>query len=239
MYKNFSHFRPIINAMPTLDKENMDVLLLDKEESSGLKEYYCAHTDYVDSLAKIVFIGICPGFEQMKLSFELVKNYPDLSEEEVLRKSKIYARFGTSMRKNLIFLANQTDLASLLHINSIEELFDPSCHLMDNTTLLPYPIFRNGKNYTGHTPKIDRSLMLKEICEKQINRIQKSYPKAIFIPLGKAVDEQLTKANILPEEKIVHGFPHPSGANGHRFKQLKHNLESINTKLKEVLGSNN
>lgn len=234
-YKNFEHFRSVIHEMSDLEKDNMEALLLSQEEKSKLKEYYCAHTDYMDSAAKVVFIGICPGFEQMKLSFDLVKAYPELSDEEVLRKSKIHARFGTSMRKNLISLANQTNLASLLHLDSVEKLFEPNCHLMDNTTLLPYPIFRDGKNYTGHTPKINSSLMLKEICERQLKKIQENYPNAVFIPLGKAVDEQLTQTHILPEEKIIHGFPHPSGANGHRFSQLKQNLEFINAQLSQSL----
>lgn len=230
-YENFKRFRPIMESMNTLDKDNMESLLLDQEVQNGLKEYYCAHTDYMDPKAKVVFIGICPGFEQMKLSFDLVKHHQLSCEQDVLRQAKVQARFGGSMRKNLIDLANQTDLASYLGVKSVQDLFDPDCHLMDNTALLPYPIFRNGKNYTGHTPKIDRSLMLKTICETQLQKIKETYPNAIFIPLGKAVDEQVSQANILPEEKIIHGFPHPSGANGHRFKQLEQNRDAINVKL--------
>lgn len=231
-YENFKRFRPIMEAMDILDKDNMESLLLDQDPQNGLKEYYCAHTDYMDSEAKVVFIGICPGFEQMKLSFELVKHHQSSPDQDVLRQAKVKARFGGSMRKNLIDLANQTDLASYLGVESAQDLFDPDCHLMDNTALLPYPIFRNGKNYTGHAPKIDRSGMLKTICEAQLQKIKETYPNAVFIPLGKAVDEQLSQANILPEEKIIHGFPHPSGANGHRFKQLDQNRAAINAKLK-------
>ncbi len=55
---------------------------------------------------------------------------------------------------------------------------------MDNTALLPYPIFRNGKNYTGHAPKISRSPMLTQICDRQLQKILAAYPKAVFIPLG-------------------------------------------------------
>ena len=136
------------------------------------------------------------------------------------------------MRQNLIDLANQTDLAFYLGVESVQDLFNPDCHLMDNTALLPYPIFRDGKNYTGHAPKINRSKMLKTICETQLQKIKEIYPNAVFIPLGKAVDEKLSQANILPEEKIIHRFPHPSGANGHRFKQLDQNRAAINAQLK-------
>ncbi len=230
-YENFRRFRPIIDSMKSLNKESMEPLLLQEEKESGLKEYYCAHTDYMDSGAKVVFIGICPGFEQMKLSFELVQKYPHRPIPYVLRQAKVQARFGGSMRKNLIALANQTDLPALLGVQSMQDVFEPACVLMDNTTLLPYPIFYKGQNYTGHTPKIDRSPMLKAICQTQLRKIKETYPNAVFIPLGKAVDEQVSKAHILDEERIVHGFPHPSGANGHRFKQLEQNLATINAKL--------
>ncbi len=233
-YENFKRFQPIMKSMDELDKKNMEALLLKEEEKTGLKEYYCAHTDYMDPKAKIVFIGICPGFEQMKLSFNLVKQNASNCEEDLLRLAKVHARFGGSMRQNLIDLANQTNLALRLGVESVQELFDPNCHLMDNTALLPYPIFRHGKNYTGHTPKIDRSPMLSAICTTQLQKIKETYPDAVFIPLGKAVDEQLTKTGILPEERIIHGFPHPSGVNGHRFKQLAENKAMINAKLQSL-----
>lgn len=232
---NFERFRTVMESMPELDKNTMEPLLLQEEPETGLKEYYAAHTDYMDPAAKVVFIGICPGFEQMKLSFDLVREDAGKPEAEVLRDAKVRARFGTSMRRNLIDLADRTDLPGLLGLSSSAELFDPQGHLMDNTALLPYPIFRNGRNYTGHAPKIDRSPLLKSICEKQLQKIRDTYPDAVFIPLGNAVDEQIVKSGVLPEDRVVHGFPHPSGANGHRFRQLEQNLESINTKLNQCL----
>lgn len=57
----------------------------------------------------------------------------------------------------------------------------------------------------------------------------------MFIPLGKCVDEQLILSGAIPEERIIHGFPHPSGANGHRFRQLEENLDSINRQLENAL----
>lgn len=234
--KIFEKYRPVMESMDRLDKEDMEELKLAEEPETGIEEYYSAHTDYMDPDAKVVFIGICPGFEQMKLSFDLVREEKGKPADEVLRDAKVNARFGRSMRRNLIELADRTDLPALLKIDSTAELFDPKCRLMDNTALLPYPVFRNGKNYTGHAPKIDRSPLLHEICEKQLEKIAETYKDAVFIPLGKCVDEQVTKAGILPQGRIVHGFPHPSGANGHRFRQLEDNLASINESLKRELG---
>lgn len=232
---NYRKFGPVMESMARLDKTDMDQLLLAREPETGLVEYYSAHTDWMDPDARVVFIGICPGFEQMKLSFDLVLEYSSQPEEEVLRTAKIHARFGKSMRRNLIALANRTNLPDLLGIQDCADLFEPDCHLMDNTALLPYPVFRQGKNYTGHAPKISKSPMLTEICERQLKKILNTYPDAVFIPLGKCVDEQLILSGAIPEERIIHGFPHPSGANGHRFRQLEENLDSINRQLENAL----
>lgn len=233
----FQTYRPVMESMEVLDKNHLEDLKLSKEEKNGLSIYYSAHTDYMDSHAKIVFIGICPGFEQMKLSFDIVKNDKGKEEEKVLKEAKTHARFGLSMRKNLIALSDQTVLPQALHIKSCAELFDKDNHLMDNTCLLPYPVFKDGKNYTGHSPKIDKSPLLNSICQKQLEKIAKTYPDALFIPLGKCVDEQVSKMKIIDDDRIVHGFPHPSGANGHRFKQMEANKERINKKILDFFNS--
>ena len=58
-------------------------------------------------------------------------------------------------------------------------------------------------------------------------------PDALIIPLGKSVEEVLNdmvEDKILKKEQCLFGFPHPSGANGHRkaqFEQNKSNLLTI------------
>jgi len=40
----------------------------------------------------------------------------------------------------------------------------------------------------------------------------------------------------IPATRILHGFPHPSGANGHRVQQFTANRESLRKQLETVLG---
>ena len=64
-------------------------------------------------------------------------------------------------------------------------------------------------------------------------------PKAFYIPLGKAVEEILecmVQENILKSEQCLFGFPHPSGANGHRKKQLEENKENLKKKIEDYFG---
>ena len=56
------------------------------------------------------------------------------------------------------------------------------------------------------------------------------------IPLGRAVEEVLCKLkdeNIIKENQILMGFPHPSGANVNRLVQLEQNKEEMINFLKK------
>jgi hypothetical protein len=49
-------------------------------------------------------------------------------------------------------------------------------------------------------------------------------PHALLIPLGKCVDavlQHLIEVGVLNGKRCLLGFPHPSGANGHRRPDFK------------------
>lgn len=48
-----------------------------------------------------------------------------------------------------------------------------------------------------------------------------------FTRVKKEVLVYLAQEGLLNESQILKGFPHPSGANGHRFKQFESNQESM------------
>ena len=58
----------------------------------------------------------------------------------------------------------------------------------------------------------------------------------LIIPLGKSVNEVLSKIqseNNLNNNFILNGFPHPSGANGHRAKQFENNKKEMQSIIKK------
>lgn len=58
----------------------------------------------------------------------------------------------------------------------------------------------------------------------------------LIIPLGKAVEEVLEfmiGEGIIKKEHCLLGFPHPSGANGHRKKQFDENKEILLNKIND------
>ena len=58
----------------------------------------------------------------------------------------------------------------------------------------------------------------------------------MLIPLGIAVEEvlfRLAEDNVINEDQILRGFPHPSGANVNRLIQFEENKESMINFIKE------
>lgn len=229
MPNHIKTYRPVLNAMDELTRENLphSGLRLACEEKTGLEIYYTTHCEWINPNAQVLFVGICPGFEQMQLSFDILKAHPELTDTEVQRLSKTHARFGRSMRKNLITMLDRIGLPQALGASDAAALFAADCELIDNTCLIPYPVFRDGKNYNGHTPKISASLLLTNIMTAHLTQVLPVFKDALIIPLGKCVGEVLkrcTQNDVLKTDQILWHFPHPSGANGHRHRIFKDHL---------------
>lgn len=123
---------------------------------------------------------------------------------------------------------------NVFQLSSSRLLFSKDQHLLHTTSLIKYPVFVKGKNYTGYSPKIARSpLLAKYAYEKFPEEIGKLRSNYLLVPLGKVVSEvidQLVRKAKIHEQNCLFGFPHPSGANGHRrqqFQKVKSNLRSI------------
>lgn len=201
-------------------------------------EIYYAPFDYINLDASIIIIGITPGWTQMEKSFktiikELTKN-TDFSL--ALKKVKSECSFAGSMRSNLIKMLDDLELDKKLNIQSTSELFKIENSFLHSTSVIKYPVFNNGKNYTGSNPSPQKSEVLWEQIEKLFIPEIKEFKGKLIIPLGKSVSEILLKIqseNKLNDNFILNGFPHPSGANGHRAKQFESNKESMKEIIKE------
>lgn len=226
----FTEFSNEIFKLKNFEKEDIlnEKFLLCSE--NNLKMYYAPHNEYINKNAKIFIIGICPGWTQTQISYktanEGLKN--NLPFDEIQKQCKQNSRFAGSMRKNLIEMLNQLNLHKYLDIDCCEQLFSSKDNLMHTTSVLPFPVFINGKNYTGHNPDISNHKTLNSYVEKYFYPEAKTLSDALVIPLGKSVDEilaDMVKKQILKPDNILFGFPHTSGANGHRKKQFENNKD--------------
>ncbi|MBM6616869.1 hypothetical protein [Bacillus suaedaesalsae] len=236
MTKMFTKFEPAIRLLPLKPKYEKQNLITSNfliKEENDLKMYFSPHNEYINVHAKVVIIGITPGWFQMEKAIRLCRMYleNDMPTYEILRLVKRECRFAGAMRRNLIQMLEELGLHQYLNIEHAENLFQLTDEALHTVSLLKYPIFHNGRNYTGHQPPI---LHFMEEIDKTIQTDILSLSNPLIIPLGKAVETVLNvyiKDGILSEEQCLVGFPHPSGANGHRHKQFENEKEQLKVQI--------
>lgn len=242
MRKYLKNYINIIEKLPLKDKYSKEEILIDElliDKDGKIEIYYAPHNEYVNPKAKVFIVGITPGFQQMEAAIvEARKGIENgLSIEAISYNCKAAARFSGSLRNNIITMLDGIYLNKALDIDSCSELFKDKDYLLHTISLIPYSVFVDGKNYTGHTPKLLKS----EVLMKYVNSIfleeLSKLDRVLIIPLGKAVEEVLDKfisEGKIDEKYVLKGFPHPSGANGNRKKQYEENKENMIRHIKDI-----
>jgi hypothetical protein len=141
------------------------------------------------------------------------------STEVAHQAAKQTGAFAGAMRPNLIGLLDHIGLHRWLGLASCDALFNSAGHLVQTTSILRHPLFVDGKNYNG-TPNMVRSSFLRAQIEAHFAEEARALEKAVFVPLGAKVSEGLdwlAQRGVIPAERILHGLPHPSGANAERI----------------------
>jgi len=198
-----------INQKSVKDKK----FLLEKEKNI---EIYYAPFDYINSKAKIVIVGITPGLQQMLQSYEVIM------QRKSLKEVKDLSSFKGSMRTGLIRYLDELKINDILKIKSCESLFNKNSNYLHTTSLVKYPVFDKGKNYSG--ANILKKRILLDFIEKNFLEELKTLKKSIIIPLGNTVSSTIEYLNNKYNLKLVcflKGFPHPSGANARKNIQFK------------------
>jgi hypothetical protein len=201
-------------------------------KEGNIEIYYCTHNEYINEQAKVFIVGITPGFQQMSKSIAVARRCleDNLPISDVPYICKRESRFFGVLRRNIIQMLDDLDLNNLLDLESCEELFNDKDYLLHTTSLISYAVFINGKNYTGHNPKIKKNELLTRFLAEFFEPQAALLKNALIIPLGKGVEEiiyEYTRADIFQKENVLFGFPHPSGANGHRLQQFNNNKEEM------------
>ena len=190
-------------------------------KKDNIKIYY-APFDYINSKAKIMIVGITPGLQQMLQSFEVIK------EGKSLKEVKDLSSFKGSMRTTLIKYLDELKVNKTLKIKSCESLFNKDSKHLHTTSLVKYPVFDKGKNYSG--ANILKKKILLDFIEKNFLKELKTLKKSIIVPLGNTVSSTIEYLNSKYNLKLtcfLEGFPHPSGANARKNIQFKKNKKNI------------
>lgn len=173
-----------------------------------------------------------------KKAAQLLKDGETL--ETIAYETKKAAGLSGSMRQNIIEMLNECSLPAALHVEDSSRLFDSKRELLHTTSVIKHPVFYKQKNYTGHRPAISRSALLSRYALRCFpDEIEMMEKDILLIPLGKAAESacrMLKKNGRMRQAVILEGFPHPSGANGHRFKQFHENKQSLREQIQRFAG---
>ena len=221
-----------LNQIKALKKINKSIVTNNKfliNKEGNIKIYY-APFDYFNSKAKIMIVGITPGLQQMLQSFQVINDGKSLKEVKDL------SSFKGSMRTSLVKYLDELKINKTLKIKSCESLFNKNSKYLHTTSLVKYPVFDKGQNYSGSN--ILKKKILIEFIEKNFLKELKTLKKAIIIPLGNTVSSTIEYLNNKYDIKLrcfLKGFPHPSGANARKNIQFKEHKSS----MMKLLKSNN
>ncbi len=239
----FPTFRDSIASLPDAESYSRDQLLVTSFAlvADDRFESYYAPFDHQNAAARVMLVGVTPGWTQMESSY--VEAHKAITEGEddhgVLRRAKTVAAFSGALRTNLVAMLDGIGLPAALGIESSATLFSPEgADVVQSTSMLRYPVFHKGKNYSG-SPAVSKSQILTHQLEPFIEELA-VIKRALIVPLGKAVGtvlEDLSAAGHVASKRCLFGFPHPSGAYAGRAKQFAANREDLTRNLRRFFDS--
>ncbi|MCK1339788.1 hypothetical protein IVB38_28250 [Bradyrhizobium sp. 38] len=238
--KLFSSFAPILRILsePELRAEIVEPrhLLIDEGDVRGKKIHVAyAPFDYVNLGAKIVIVGLTPGRQQMEnaliAAWHCLKN--GQGEADAMREAKVFASFSGPMRTNLVALLDSIGLNQVLRVATTRSLWEADAHLVHFTSVLRYPVFIDGKNYSGAPTPLGVPILQKQLMNWFASELA-LLPNALLVPLGPVADQavnMVAQQTGFDRRRVLSGLPHPSGANAERIafflgRKRRENLSS-------------
>ncbi len=177
--------------------------------------------DHVEEGAELVIVGLTPGRQQAANALEALASELKMgtSAKLALERAKRTASFSGPMRANLIAMLDEIGVPALYGRASAAEFFSDRQSRVHFTSALRYPVYLEGKNYSG-TPDPLSQPILKVMIETHLAEEAKRLRAAIWVPLGQHAEAallHLASSGGLPRANILVGLPHPSGANAERI----------------------
>jgi hypothetical protein len=242
----FADYRDAIAALPI--RENSDPwyqrneLITDRFllfTDGPLAAYYAPFHD-MNLKARVAIVGLTPGWTQMERAFRTARQglAEGVEDEALFRLITRASDFAGYMRKMLVKWFDEIALNTRLEILSCAALFGSSIELVHTTSAVSAAIFKDGKNYTGYNPSLLTLPKFQTFIAENFAKELALLPEAVIVPLGKIAGEIvqfLHDENHVTLNRCLVGFPHPSGSNGHRFREFAEGRDEWREKLQAWL----
>src|SRR5262249_48270357 len=113
-------FLPALARLPANRRLTKDDLLAAQLllHQEGRLEIYYAPFDYVNADAKVVLIGITPGWQQIEIAYRAAQQglADGDTPDQICQRAKVKASFAGTMRGNLIAMLDELGLPTVLHV---------------------------------------------------------------------------------------------------------------------------
>ena len=247
----FEQFAPDLAALPGhAPLTKADLLLpqfrLHQETTrAGLLEIYYSPIDVVNTGARVVCIGICPGFAPMQLAYQEARDClkAGIEYEETQERAKRRAQWAGQTRVNLIAMLDALNVPRGIGAPDGAALFDTHTHLLHSSAAVRYPVFVNGSNYSGYAPELLKTPVLRRYIETTLAEELQQIGTALILLLGRSVSDALQ--TLLADELRAHNclvlsLPHPSAGpgNAQRKQQFADRLPTLKPLVQEWFTAN-
>ena len=236
MTPRFDDYMGKIRALPA-DPGESDVIdkrfLLARE---GRVEVFYAPLHGYTRGARVIILGLTPGISQMVQAFREARQllYEGWEGQALFGEIRRRMAFLGTMRANLIAMLDEIGVARQLDLETTADLFAEASDQLHSTSLLRYPVLRDRRNYSG-SPRVASSSLLREMARANLQPELDRLPDALVVPLGRAVETALVYLGLDANRRVLRGFPHPSGGNGHRVAQFKSEHGQLRAAVRRML----
>ena len=189
-----------------------------------------------NEMARVVMLGLTPGRSQLKKANEVAReaHHAGITDPRVISAmTRARVAFAGTMRTNAIAMLDDLGLNAALRIGSCSAFFEQGNTIANTSSALRYPVFvrKNGifVNYGG-ARSLTREQVFCEMLEHLLAPELNAAPDALIVPFGPAVEsvlDHLSSKDRLDPERVLRGFPHPSGGNGHRARLFTANRAAM------------
>ena len=195
-------------------------LLISRDDApSGRIDMAWAPFDPVNREARIAIIGITPGREQMDTALDAYRRLRQTGQDhaQAAATAKARASFSGGMRTTLVRLLHEIGVQGHLGIRDCARLWHEANHLVHFSSVLRWPVFVEGQNYTGHKPKITARPLFRTVIEQTlVSEIRQHPADCLIAPLGRqallGLEQAIAALPGFDRRRLLAGLPHPSGA---------------------------
>lgn len=228
------HRETILSLPPDLGAADTRVANLVIRREGHLATYF-APLEPVSPDARLVLLGTTPTADVVARALRAAREalLEGLPESEVLRAARHEALRG--LRARIEELVEALGLREMLG-RETRELVES--RVVDLTWALRNPVLREGGTYTGASPRIGASEMLRSAVVVDLAEELSAVPAAVVIPLGEMAAEALdllVDLGRLASGRVLPKVPDPITANAIRmahFREDQSTLEGIRSRVR-------